>query len=302
MKKIGFIGLGVMGYGMAANLIRKNYEVTVYNRTPGKAGGLVELGAKEAFSAAEAGANADVIVTMISNDDAIREVYYGESGVLKSVRSGTIVIDSSTISPSLARELANQVEQHGGKFLDAPVTGSKPAADAGTLVFMVGGEAATLKAAEDVLFAMGSKVIPMGLNGTGAVAKLAHNTIVGINIAALTEGLAIATSGGLDGSAFLELVKAGSAGSKQAELKGDKLLQGDYDVQFSLALMLKDLKLSSVLSDSINVPTPMLEAAKSLFVIGQTMGLSGLDMCSVGQAYEQWTGRKFSESTEAAKK
>ncbi|MFD1957396.1 NAD(P)-dependent oxidoreductase [Paenibacillus thailandensis] len=302
MKKIGFIGLGVMGYGMAANLIRKGYGVTVYNRTPGKAEGLLELGAKEAGSAAEAGAEADVILTMISNDDAIREVYFGEQGVLEAVRPGVVVIDSSTISPSLARELANKVEQRGGKFLDAPVTGSKPAADAGTLVFMVGGESETLKQVEDVLSAMGTKIIPMGLNGTGAVAKLAHNTIVGINIAALSEGLAIATSGGLDGSAFLELVKAGSAGSKQAELKGDKLLQGDYDVQFSLALMLKDLKLSSVLSDQMNVPTPMLEAAKSLFVIGETMGLSGLDMCSVAQAYEQWTGRKFSESVNAAKK
>lgn len=302
MKKIGFIGLGVMGFGMAANLIRKQYDVTVFNRTPGKAGELIELGAKEARSAAEAGAGADAVITMISNDDAIREVYFGKNGVLESVRPGMIVIDSSTISPALARDLANQVEQRGGKFLDAPVTGSKPAADAGTLVFMVGGESATLREAEDVLLAMGSKVIPMGLNGTGAVAKLAHNTIVGINIAALSEGLAIATSGGLDGSAFLELVKAGSAGSKQAELKGDKLLQGNYDVQFSLALMLKDLKLSSVLSDQMNVPTPMLEAAKSLFVIGETMGLSGLDMCSVGQAYEQWTGRKFSESTGAAQK
>ncbi|WP_341869689.1 NAD(P)-dependent oxidoreductase [Paenibacillus protaetiae] len=276
MKKIGFIGLGVMGYGMAANLIQKQFDVTVYNRTAGKADELVKLGAKEAASAADAGRDADVIITMISNDDAIREVYYGGKGVLEAVRPGVIVIDSSTISPSLARELANSVEQRGGKFLDAPVTGSKPAADAGTLVFMVGGDSDTLGGAMDVLNAMGTKIIPMGLNGTGAVAKLAHNTIVGINIAALSEGLAIATSGGLDGQAFLELVKAGSAGSKQAELKGDKLLTGNYDVQFSLALMLKDLKLSSVLSDNMNVPTPMLEAAKSLFVIGETMGSPAL--------------------------
>ncbi|KQN99077.1 NAD(P)-dependent oxidoreductase [Paenibacillus sp. Leaf72] len=293
MKTAAFIGLGVMGMGMAANLLRKGYSVTVYNRTPGKAAALIELGATEALTPAEAAAGNDVVITMISNDQAVRDVYYGENGIFSAVRSGTVLIDSSTISPSLARELAATAEQKGASFLDAPVTGSKPAADAGTLVFMIGGSKAVLDANDDILLAMGGKLIYMGLNGSGSIAKLAHNTIVGINVVALTEGMAIAASGGLDSNAFLELVQAGSASSKSAELKGPKLINANYDVQFSLELMLKDLKLSSVLSDSLRVPTPLLESAKSMFQVGESMGLSELDMCAVAQAYEQYIGRKL---------
>ncbi|WP_373312756.1 NAD(P)-dependent oxidoreductase [Paenibacillus glycanilyticus] len=295
MKKIGFIGLGVMGYGMAANLLRSGFEVKVYNRTAGKAGELIACGANEAATPADAVREAEIVITMISNDAAIREVYYGENGIFDAVRPGTILIDSSTISPSLALELTETAESKGASFLDAPVTGSKPAAEGGTLTFMVGGPEKTLKEVETVLTAMGRKVIYMGANGSGATAKLAHNTIVGINMAALAEGMAIAASGGINGSAFLELVQSGGAASRTAELKGEKVLASDYDVQFSLALMLKDLRLSSVLSDGLKVPTPMLEAAKSLFQIGDSMGLGELDMSSVTQAYEQWIGRKIGD-------
>ncbi|CAM4312629.1 NAD(P)-dependent oxidoreductase [Paenibacillus alkaliterrae] len=293
MNKVGFIGLGVMGQGMAANLLNKGFEVTVYNRTPGKADSLLALGAKELRTPAAVAESSDIVITMISNDAAIREVYWGENGVFAGARSGHILIDSSTISSTLAKELAAAAEAVGASFLDAPVTGSKPAAEGGTLVFMVGGSTEALAGAEAVLLAMGRKVIPMGPNGSGSIAKLAHNTIVGINVVALSEGMAIAASGGIDGSAFLELVQSGGAASKAAEMKGQKLLEGNFDVQFSLELMLKDLKLSSVLSDSLKVPTPLLEATKSQFQIGESLGLSGLDMSSVGQAYEQWIGRKF---------
>lgn len=293
MKKVGFVGLGVMGVGMAANLLRKGYTVVVYNRTPGKAGDLIALGATELDSPSAVANASDIVITMISNDAAIRDVYWGENGVFAGARSGITLIDSSTISPALAKELAAQAESIGASFLDAPVTGSKPAAEGGTLVFMVGGPSNTLDSVQDVLLAMGRKVIPMGANGSGSIAKLAHNTIVGINVVALAEGMAIAASGGIDGSKFVELVQSGGAASKAAELKGAKLLEGNYDVQFSLELMLKDLRLSSVLSDSLNVPTPLLEASKSLFQVGDSMGLGALDMCSVGQAYEQWIGRKL---------
>lgn len=293
MKKVGFVGLGVMGVGMATNLLRKGYTVVVYNRTPGKAGDLITLGATELDSPSAVANASDIVITMISNDAAIRDVYWGVNGVFAGARSGITLIDSSTISPALAKELAAQAESIGASFLDAPVTGSKPAAEGGTLVFMVGGPSDTLDSVQDVLLAMGRKVIPMGANGSGSIAKLAHNTIVGINVVALAEGMAIAASGGIDGSKFVELVQSGGAASKAAELKGAKLLEGNYDVQFSLELMLKDLRLSSVLSDSLNVPTPLLEASKSLFQVGDSMGLGALDMCSVGQAYEQWIGRKL---------
>lgn len=294
MMKIGFIGLGVMGMGMAANLLRKGFEVVVYNRTPGKAEPLLALGASELESPADVARAAQIIITMISNDAAIREVYFGENGIFAGARAGITLIDSSTISPTLAKELAAAADTIGAVFLDAPVTGSKPAAEGGTLVFMAGGDAGKIEDVQDVLLAMGRKVIPMGPSGSGSIAKLAHNTIVGINVVALAEGMAIAASGGIDGSSFVELVQSGGAASRAAEMKGPKLLEGNYDVQFSLELMLKDLRLSSALSDSLHVPTPLLEATKSLFQIGDAMGLSQLDMSSVGQAYEQWIGRKLS--------
>jgi len=292
--KIGFIGLGVMGVGMVQNLLRKGYKVIVYNRTPGKADALAAEGATVAGSPQDVARSADIVITMISNDAAIREVYWGDKGIFTGISVGKTLIDSSTISPSLAKELAATAKANGAAFLDAPVTGSKPAADNGSLVFMVGGPKEVLAKVEKVLLAMGRKVIYMGDNGSGATAKLAHNTIVGINAVALVEGMAIAASGGIEGSSFLELVQSGGAASRTAELKGQKLLDGNFDVQFSLELMLKDLKLSSVLSDSLSVPTPLLEATKSVFQIGQAMGLQELDMCSVGKAYEQWIGRKLS--------
>jgi len=293
---IGFIGLGTMGYAMAANLLRKGFDVTVYNRTAIKAEQLRELGAAVAATPAEAARGRSIVITMVSNDDSIRDVYDGELGIFSAVSEGTVIIDCSTISPDLARRLADDAAERGAVFLDAPVTGSKPAAEAGMLVFMVGGSAETALAVEPVLLAMGRKVIPMGPSGSGAVAKLAHNTVVGINTAALMEGFAIAAKGGIDGSSFLELIQSGGAASKAAELKGSKLLGQDYSVQFALELMLKDLRLSSVLSDKLGVPTPLLEAAKSLYQVGDAAGHGQLDLSAVAKVYEQWIGRAIGET------
>ncbi len=295
MITIGFIGLGTMGAPMAANLLRKGYAVTVYNRTPGKADELLRQGADEAGTPAEAVRSANAVITMISNDAAIEEVYYGEHGVLAGLKPGTLVIDSSTISPSLARRIAGDVAAKFGDFLDAPVTGSKPAAENGSLVFMVGGSRQVCADNRDLLLAMGRDVIYMGESGNGATAKLAHNTIVGINLAGLVEGMSIAAKAGIDAQAFLHLVQSGGAASKQAELKGNKIIDHDFGVQFSLALMLKDLRLSSVLSDGLNVSTPMLEASKSLFQIGDALGYGEEDLSALAQVYEQWIGKRIGE-------
>lgn len=295
LKTIGFIGLGTMGAPMASNLLRAGYPVTVFNRTASKAAPLAELGAAVAPSPKEAAAGADVVITMVSNDDSIAEVYEGENGVLAGIRPGTTVIDCSTISPALVQRLAKQVAALGGSFLDAPVTGSSPAAIDGTLVFMVGGSAETLSQVTDLFDTMGKKVLHMGDNGSGAVAKLAHNTIVGINNLALAEGFAIAAKSGLPADRFLELVQLGSAGSKAAELKGRKIIEHDFTNQFSLALMLKDLKLASSLTDGSGIPAPMLNLAKSLFQAGQTQGFGDEDLSSIVKVYEAWIGKQIGE-------
>ncbi len=172
---------------MASNLLKAGYQVTVYNRTASKCNPLVEEGASQANTPKEAAAGQDTVITMVSNDDSIRSVFYGTDGLQESLQSGMTVIDCSTISPDLVKELAISIQAVGAKFLDAPVTGSKPAAVDGTLVFMVGGEAAVIKAQSDLFETLGKKVLPMGPNGSGAVAKLAHNTVVGINNIALAE-------------------------------------------------------------------------------------------------------------------
>lgn len=295
MKKIGFIGLGTMGAPMAANLLKAGYEVTVYNRTALKCTPLVNQGAKQAASPKEAAASNDIVITMVSNDQSIEAVYDGSEGVLSGLKSGAIVIDCSTISPALVKQTAAKVQEREGSFLDAPVTGSSPAAIDGTLVFMIGGNADTLEKSRDLFEVMGKKILYMGPNGSGAVAKIAHNTIVGINNLALAEGFAIAAKSGLPVDSFLELVQLGSAGSKAAELKGRKIIEHDFTNQFSLALMLKDLKLASSLTDNSGIPAPMLNLAKSLFQAGQTEGYGDEDLSSVVKIYEAWIGQKIGD-------
>ncbi|MBU5671826.1 NAD(P)-dependent oxidoreductase [Paenibacillus brevis] len=296
MKKIGFIGLGTMGAPMAANLLKQQFEVIVYNRTASKCEPLVALGASAAATPREAASQADTVITMVSDDSSIAAVYEDEEGLLAGLRQGVTVIDCSTVSPALVRETAAKVEALGGVFLDAPVTGSSPAAIDGTLVFMVGGRSDALQDQMDIFDCLGKKVLHMGDNGTGAVAKLAHNTIVGINNLALAEGFSIAAKSGLPAERFLELVQLGSAGSKAAELKGRKIIEHDFANQFSLALMLKDLKLASSLTDGASIPSPMLNLAKSLFQAGQTQGYGEEDLSSVVKIYESWIGQKIGDA------
>lgn len=295
MKKIGFVGLGTMGAPMASNLLKQGYEVIVYNRTAAKCEPLAAQGAVIAATPKEAAEAADTVITMVSDDSSIQAVYEGSDGVLAGLGAAAAktVIDCSTISPSLVKQLADQVAALGASFLDAPVTGSSPAAIDGTLVFMVGGSAEVLSREQDIFECLGKKILHMGPNGSGSVAKLAHNTIVGINNLALAEGFAIAAKSGLPPESFLELVQLGSAGSKAAELKGNKMINHDFSNQFSLALMLKDLKLASSLTDGAGIPSPMLNLAKSLFQAGQSEGFGDEDLSSVVKLYEAWIGQKI---------
>ncbi|MNW43011.1 2-hydroxy-3-oxopropionate reductase [compost metagenome] len=297
MKKIGFVGLGTMGAPMASNLLKQGYEVTVYNRTAAKCEPLAAQGAVIAATPRKATEGADTVITMVSDDNSIRAVYEGSDGVLAGLSASKTVIDCSTISPSLVKQLAEQVTAHGASFLDAPVTGSSPAAIDGTLVFMVGGSAEVLSKEEDIFECLGKKILHMGPNGSGSVAKLAHNTIVGINNLALAEGFAIAAKSGLPADTFLELVQLGSAGSKTADLKGNKIINHDFTNQFSLALMLKDLKLAASLTDGASIPTPMLNLAKSLFQAGQSEGFGDEDLSAVVKLYEAWIGQKIGEQS-----
>ncbi|RAV21364.1 NAD(P)-binding domain-containing protein [Paenibacillus contaminans] len=293
MKTIGFIGLGTMGKPMAINLLKNGYNVTVYNRSPEKMDELALLGADTSSSPADLARSVEVLFTNVSNDQALLDVIYGASGVLEGTHPGLTVIDCSTVAPQTSRRIHEELASHMVDFLDAPVTGSKPAAEAGTLVFMIGGNAEVFEENRDLFDALGSKMLYMGPSGSGSSSKLAHNTMVGINAAGLAEGLSIAVKSGLDPEMFLEIVLAGSANSKQAELKGSKIIGRDFSNQFSLQLMLKDLLLASQLTQQFQLPSPMLNSAAALFQMGLAKGLGPQDLCSVVQCYEDWMQEKI---------
>lgn len=291
MKPVSFIGLGTMGFAMAHNLLKRGYPLTVYNRTAEKAQDLAALGAVQASTPAEAARSADVVITMLGDDQSLRDVYYGPEGIIAGVRPGMTVIDSSTVSPEMSRQLHHDLLAHDVHFLDAPVTGSKPQAEEGTLVFMVGGSKEVLDEHRDLFEAMGRDVIHMGPPGSGSQAKLANNTITAINMLALSEGLAIAAKAGLDLDKFMRIVSSGGANSRMAEMKSSRILTGDFSVQFALGLMLKDLNLASDLASELELPAPMLEAARTIFHMARNKGLAHEDMSAVVKCYEEWSER-----------
>ncbi|MBE1445640.1 NAD(P)-binding domain-containing protein [Paenibacillus sp. OAS669] len=297
MKRIGFIGLGTMGKPMAANLLKKGYDVVVYNRSSEKAAELVSLGARTASTPSAAALDMDVVVLMLSNDAVVLEAVLGEQGIIHGVSAGQTVIDCSTVSPDTSKRIAGELLGRAVDFLDAPVTGSKPAAESGTLVFMIGGEQAVLERQCPVFEAMGSKIVYMGPTGSGSYAKLAHNTMVGINALGLVEGLSIVTKAGLDAEQFLQIVFAGSGNSKQAELKGGKIINRDFSNQFSLQLMLKDLLLANEVTNRFQMPSPMLKAAAGIFQMGLSKGLGDADLCSVAQVYEDWMQQQIGKAS-----
>lgn len=300
MKKIGFIGLGTMGLPMATNLLRKGYSLSVYNRTAEKSAELVSQGATAAATPADAAKDADVLITMLSNDIAIRQTFYDPKGIMEGIHPGMTVIDCSTISPHMSRTLQAELAEHAVQFLDAPVTGSKPAAINGTLLFMVGGSEEALNEHRDVFEAMGSRIVYMGPSGSGSYAKLAHNTIVGINAIGFIEGMALAAKANVDLNKFYEIVMAGAASSRQAELKGPKLLGRDFETQFSMQLMHKDLRLASQLTDQLQVTAPLLSLAKNVYEMGLSKGLGELDLSAIVQCYEEWMDKTIEASKNEA--
>ena len=295
-KTVGFIGLGTMGFPMANNLLHQGYPVIVYNRTADKAAPLTALGANIAYSPAGLTRGVDVVITMVSDDQAIHNIYEQPDGIIAGVTPGQTVIDCSTISPSLSRKLYQQLKKLGVGFLDAPVTGSKPGAEQATLTFMVGGDREVFDREQDIFNALGKKILHMGASGTGSEAKLAHNAVVAMNVSALVEGISLAAKAGVDPEKFLDLVQHGAAASKMAEMKAPKLLGRDFSVQFALDLMLKDITLAGQRGDQLRIPMPNLQAAKAIYQMASQKGLGEQDLSAISLCYEEWLQQKMQGS------
>ncbi len=284
-SKVGLIGLGLMGRPMGLNLLKAGYGLTVWNRTASRAESLVAAGANLASSPQEVAAASDVLITIVSDPPALEGVLWGGSGqgagALASLRPGSIYIDSSTVSPVLARKIAAACAERQISFLDAPVTGGTWGAEKGELVFMVGGDAQVLKRAEPVFSVMGKRWFHLGPNGAGQTIKLAMNLILALQVDALAEALALVTAAGLQGEKLVEVLQSSMARAAVLDVKAPLLLKGEYPPSFPLRLMHKDMGLALDLAKDAGVTLPAAAAAYSTYSAVKAAAKEDLDYAAV---------------------
>jgi 3-hydroxyisobutyrate dehydrogenase-like beta-hydroxyacid dehydrogenase len=279
---VAFLGLGIMGRPMAENLARAGFGLTVWNRTAERAQSFAEeLGATAAPSAAEATRGAGVAITMLPDSPEVEDVLLGSGGAAEAMSEGSLVIDMSTIAPTASRAIGERLRQRGIGFLDAPVTGSRPKAEDGTLTIMVGGEQADFDRARPVLEAMGELVIRVGPQGHGSMVKLINNTLAAANTAALAETLVLARRAGLDTDALRTVVGAGSGNSTMLQLKAGPMLDHDLDPLFKLEHMLKDVRHCLREAEALGVPLRLPAEAERLYARAAENGLAERDFAAV---------------------
>jgi len=272
IARLGFVGLGIMGGPMAANLVRAGFEVTVWNRTPAKAEPLAALGAAIAGSPAEVAEAAEVVVSCVTDSPDVEAIAIGPSGIAEGGRAGLYYVDCSTIAPATARRLAARLGGQGIRMLDAPVSGGDVGARAGTLAIMVGGEAADFEAVQPVLQAMGRTIVHCGPSGAGQVVKLCNQVAGALNLLAMAEAVTLARRAGVDPAKMLEVVSAGAAGSWMLTNLGPRAVGGDFTPGFMVELMQKDLRLVMETSEDTQTPLPGSALVQQLFRMLEARG------------------------------
>jgi 3-hydroxyisobutyrate dehydrogenase len=271
-KKVGLIGLGIMGIPMARNLMKAGFEVTVYNRTTAKAERLAAEGAKTAKTPREVAGNNPVVITMVSDTPDVESVILGENGVIESIRPDAVVIDMSTISPRATRGIAQKLAEKKAHMLDAPVSGGEGGAIAGTLSIMVGGEAEIFARCLPILQAMGKNIIHVGDHGMGQTTKLMNQILVAGNLNAVCEALVFAQKQGLDLEKAIDAVKGGAAGSWQLTNLGPKIIKRDFQPGFMVDLLQKDLRLVMEGSELNKIPLPATTVIHQMFTSLEATG------------------------------
>jgi len=284
--RVAFLGLGIMGQPMAANLVKAGHEVSVWNRTSGKD---VE-GARAAESPADAATGAEVVWMCVSDTKAVENVLFGPQGVESTIASGAIVVDSSTISPSAEHSFAERLRAKGVDYVDAPVTGSKVAANAGTLIFMVGGDEAVLAKLDPLFKAMGKQVFRMGETSKGQAAKLVMNLQIALIFEGFAEALTLATKLGVNIDALLPLIQASMVRSGVVEYKAPFVLKRDFTPNFPLRLMLKDIHLALAAAKEARVKLPALETVEEVYEMAAEDGHQDLDYAATLTLLEKWAG------------
>jgi 3-hydroxyisobutyrate dehydrogenase-like beta-hydroxyacid dehydrogenase len=293
-ERIGFLGLGIMGARMAANVAKAAYPLTVWTHTEGKAQRwAAEHGATAAATPAEVAAVSDIVVSMVVDGAQVESVLCGAGGVVEGAAEGLLCVDSSTIAPADTRRIAARLVQRGIRMIDAPVTGSSPRAQAGTLTIMVGGQPADFEHARPLLETMGELIVHVGELGQGEMLKLINNALGAANAAAVAEALLLADATGVDFDALVAVTQSGSGASAQMEMKARPMREHDYTTLFKTEHLLKDVRLCLEEAQAAGVPFPAAGHARDLLAATMGRGHGAEDYASMIEATEGLAGRRL---------
>ncbi len=283
--RVAFLGLGIMGRPMASNLVKAGHEVSVWSRS----GKDVE-GARRAASPADAAQGAEVVWMCVSDTKAVESVLFGAEGVEKSLADGMTIVDSSTISPSATRQFAERVGARGVRYVDAPMTGSKVAAEAGSLIFIVGGDEFVIESLKPLFAAMGKVFFRMGETSKGQAAKLAMNLQIALIYEGFAEGLTLATKLGVDVQSLISVIQASMVRSGVVDYKAPFVLKRDFTPNFPLRLMHKDIRLALEAAKEVRVKLPALETVEEVYEMATEDGHENLDYAATLTLLEKWAG------------
>jgi 2-hydroxy-3-oxopropionate reductase len=288
-ERVGFVGLGIMGTPMARNLIEAGFELVLYNRTREKAEALAERGAEIVASPREAAAKSDVTITMLPGPPEVEELVAGEGGLLEGARDGSLLMDMSTSSPVLARELARRAGERGIGILDAPVSGGDVGAIEGTLSIMVGGSEDDFERAKPIFETLGKTVVRVGGAGAGQVAKAANQIVVALTIEAVSEALVLGSKAGVDPAKIVEALSGGLAANKVMEIKGAKLLSHEFEPGGKIEFQRKDLKIALAAAREYGVPLPITAMVEAMFGALEARGRGEWDHSALLTLLEDWS-------------
>lgn len=287
MKKIGFIGLGIMGKPMSKNLIKAGYELVVCDFNEKNVKELTDLGAASAKNGKEVAEACEIIITMLPNSPHVKTVVMGENGILESANAGTIIIDMSSIAPLASQEISKACDEKSVKLLDAPVSGGEPKAIDGSLSIMVGGEKEIFDKVYDILMCMGASAVYCGSIGAGNTTKLANQVIVAVNIAAVSEAFMLARKAGVDPELVFDAIKGGLAGSTVMNAKAPMMMAGDFKPGFRIDLHIKDLNNALDTGHGVGAPLPLTAAVSEMMYSLRTDGFDQEDHSALARYYEK---------------
>lgn len=293
MKKIGFVGLGIMGRPMSKNLLKAGYELVVTDIVKEAVDDVVQSGATAAATAAEVAAQCPIVITMLPNSPHVKSVVLGKGGVLEGAKPGTILVDMSSIAPLASQEIEKACAEKGVKMIDAPVSGGEPKAIDGSLSIMVGGDKAIFDEVYDMLMVMGGSAVWCGDIGAGNTTKLANQVVVALNIAAVSEAFLLANKAGVDPELVYKAIRGGLAGSTVMDAKAPMFMAGNYKPGFKIDLHIKDLNNALDTGHGVGAPLPLTALVMEMLQTLKADGCGQEDHSAIAKYYEKVSGSKI---------